>query len=79
MAITPHDEWQDPPMSPLESAIEAYRDRFGAAPGVWGLAGIGRDDELAALILAAVDAGEPFDAEAVAVRWGRAIPPGAVA
>lgn len=70
---------QAPPMSPLDSAIETRRDRFGAPPGVWGLAGIGRDDELAALILAAVDADEPFDAEAVAVAWERTIPPGAVA
>jgi hypothetical protein len=60
----------DPSPSRLQNAIDGYRGLFGYAPGTWGLEGIGRDDELAALIEAAIQAGEPFDSEATAKAWG---------
>jgi hypothetical protein len=59
-----------PPPSRLETAIASHRGRFRFAPGVGNLEGKGRDDELAALIEAAVLTSKPFDSEATAQAWG---------
>ncbi len=47
--------------SPVDRAIDAYAERFGTTPSVWGLYGRVPGDELAQAIRAAIREGKPFD------------------
>lgn len=61
--------------SSLAALIGAYRAMFGIAPAIQGLAGVGRDEELAELLRTAVRTGKVFDPQATAGAWERTMPP----
>jgi hypothetical protein len=65
--------------SRLDHAIHAHRERFGVPPDMFPLWNLGRWDELAVAIEAAVASGRPFNPLALAKAWGYEPPPGTAA